>query len=106
MTRRARGVAVITALVAQDVTDERPATHIRPAGQNGLDGNALTTPLILPAGYLGCPRASLAMETVNNLDLPPNTAVSRPPLRWIWVRASATARWGRVRSPVLAAVER
>lgn len=70
LTDRERGIAIITALVAQGVTGDRLATHVRLARQNGLDHNALTALLLLLAGYLGYPRASLAMETINNLDLP------------------------------------
>jgi 4-carboxymuconolactone decarboxylase len=73
LTDRERGIAIITALAAQGVTDDRLATHIRLAQHNGLDHDALTALMILLAGYLGYPRASLTMETINNLDLPPNT---------------------------------
>ena len=74
MTRRERGIAIITAPAAQGVTGDRLATHVRLARQNGLDHNALTALMMLLAGYLGYPRASLAMETINNLDLPPSMA--------------------------------
>jgi hypothetical protein len=47
VTRRERGIAIITALTAQGVTDDRLATHIRLARQNGLDQNALTALMIL-----------------------------------------------------------
>ena len=68
LTDRERGIAIITALTAQAVTDDRLTTHIRLAQQNGLDRDALTALMILLAGYLGYARASLAMETVSNLD--------------------------------------
>jgi hypothetical protein len=47
------------------------ATHVRLAQQNGLDRDALTALMMLLAGYLGYPRASLTMETINNLDRSP-----------------------------------
>lgn len=72
LTDRERGIAIITALAAQGVTDQRLATHIRLARDNGLDQNALTALMILLAGYLGYPRASIAMEAVNALDPPPD----------------------------------
>jgi 4-carboxymuconolactone decarboxylase len=68
LTDRERAVAIITALTAQSVAGDRLTTHVRLAQQNGLDRDALTALMILLAGYLGYPRASLAMETVNNLD--------------------------------------
>jgi 4-carboxymuconolactone decarboxylase len=74
LTDRERGIAIITALAAQGVADDRLATHLRLAQQNGLDRDALTALMMLLAGYLGYPHASLAMEAVNNLGLPPSTA--------------------------------
>jgi 4-carboxymuconolactone decarboxylase len=74
LTDRERGIAIITALAAQGVTGDRLATHVRLAQQNGLDRDALTALMMLLAGYLGYPHASLAMEAVNNLDLPPSKA--------------------------------
>ena len=74
LTDRERGIAIITALAAQGVADDRLATPVRLAQQNGLDRDALTALMMLLAGYLGYPHASLAMETVNNLGLPPSTA--------------------------------
>jgi len=74
LTDRERGIAIITALAAQGVTDDRLTTHVRLAQQNGLDRDAQTALMILLAGYLGYARASLAMETVNKLDSPPRGA--------------------------------
>jgi 4-carboxymuconolactone decarboxylase len=71
LTDRERGIAIITALAAQGVTGDRLATHVRLARQNGLDRDAMTALMMLLAAYLGFARASLAMETVYNLDLPP-----------------------------------
>jgi 4-carboxymuconolactone decarboxylase len=68
LTDRERGIAIITALTAQGVTGDRLTAHIRLAQRNGLDRDALTALMILLAGYLGYAHASLAMETVNNLD--------------------------------------
>jgi 4-carboxymuconolactone decarboxylase len=70
LTDRERGVAIITALTAQGVAGDRLAAHVRLAQQNGLDRDALTALMILLAGYLGYAHASLAIETVNNLDRP------------------------------------
>jgi 4-carboxymuconolactone decarboxylase len=72
LTDRERGIAIITALAAQGVTGDRLATHVRLAQQNGLDRDALTALMMLLAAYLGYARASLAMETAYNLDLPPS----------------------------------
>lgn len=71
LTDRERGIAIITALAAQGIADARLSTHIRLAQQNGLDRDALTALSILLAGYLGYPRASLAMEAVHTLAPPP-----------------------------------
>jgi 4-carboxymuconolactone decarboxylase len=70
LTDRERGIAIITTLTAQGVVGDRLAAHVRLAQQNGLDRNALTALMILLAGYLGYAHASLAMQTVNNLDRP------------------------------------
>jgi 4-carboxymuconolactone decarboxylase len=74
LTDRERGIAIITALTAQGVAGDRLSTHVRLAQHNGLDRDALTALMILLAGYLGYARASLAMETVNNLDPPAGEA--------------------------------
>jgi hypothetical protein len=42
MTRRERGIAIITALAAQGVADDRLTAHVRLGQQNGLDRDELT----------------------------------------------------------------
>ena len=74
LTDRERGIAIITALTAQGVTDDRLTTHVRLAQQNGLDRDAQTALMILLAGYLGYAHASRTMETVNKLDSSPRGA--------------------------------
>jgi 4-carboxymuconolactone decarboxylase len=59
-----RSIAIITALAAQGVSGDRLGTHLRLGRQQGLDDDALTAPMTLLAGYIGYPRASLAMETI------------------------------------------
>lgn len=65
LTRRDRSIAIITALAAQGVSGDRLGTHLRLGRQQGLDDDALTAPMTLLAGYIGYPRASLAMETIH-----------------------------------------
>lgn len=65
LSDRERGIAIITALAAQGVTGDRLIAHVRLAQRNGLDRDGLTALMTLLAGYLGYPRASLVMETIN-----------------------------------------
>ena len=64
LTDRDRSIAVITALVAQNVTDVRLSTYLSLARRNGLDEQALTELMVLLAAYLGQPYTSLAMQAV------------------------------------------
>ncbi|MFI5937929.1 carboxymuconolactone decarboxylase family protein [Actinoplanes sp. NPDC051494] len=64
LTDRDRSIAVITALVAQNVTDVRLSTYLSLARRNGLDEEALTELMVLLTAYLGQPFTSLAMEAV------------------------------------------
>jgi len=64
LTGRDRSIAVITALVAQGVTGDRLSAHLDLARRNGLGDDALTTLMVLLAGYLGYAHASLAMEVI------------------------------------------
>ncbi len=68
LTDRDRSIAIITALTAQGVTGDRLTTHLQRAQDEGLDVDALTGLTILLAGYLGYPKASLAMETLHQMD--------------------------------------
>jgi 4-carboxymuconolactone decarboxylase len=65
LTGRERSIAVITALAAQGVSGDRLSTHLRLGRQHGLDEDALSALMTLLAGYIGYPRASLAMETIH-----------------------------------------
>ena len=64
LTDRDRSIAVITALVAQNVTDVRLSTYLSLARRAGLDDDALTELMVLLTAYLGQPYTSLAMEAV------------------------------------------
>lgn len=64
LTDRDRSIAVITALVAQNVTDVRLSTYLSLARRNDVDEQALTELMVLLTAYLGQPRTSLAMEAV------------------------------------------
>ncbi len=65
LTGRERSTAIITALTAQGVSGDRLSTHLRLGRQHGLDEDALSALMTLLAGYIGYPRASLAMETIH-----------------------------------------
>lgn len=65
LTGRERSIAVITALAAQGVSGDRLSTHLRLGRQHGLDEAALSALMMVLAGYIGYPRASLAMETIH-----------------------------------------
>ena len=64
LTDRDRSIAVITALVAQNVIDVRLSTYLALARSTGLDTEALTELMVLLTAYLGQPYTSLAMEAV------------------------------------------
>ena len=64
LTDRDRSIAVITALVAQNVTDHRLSVYLSLARRTGLDEEALTELMVLLTAYLGQPYTSLAMEAV------------------------------------------
>ncbi len=67
LTGRDRSIAIITALAAQGVSGDRLGTHLQLGREHGLDEESLTALMTLLAGYIGYPRASLAMETVHAL---------------------------------------
>lgn len=62
---RDRSIAIITALAAQGVAEDRLGTHLQLARRHGLDEETLTALMTLLAGYIGYPKASLAMESVH-----------------------------------------
>lgn len=64
LTDRDRGIAVIAALVAQNVTDQRLSTYLSMARRNGVDTDGLTALMVLLTAYVGQPYTSLAMEAV------------------------------------------
>jgi len=64
LTDRDRSIAVIAALVSQNVTDERLTTYLAVARRNGVDEQGLTALMVLLTAYIGQPFTSLAMETV------------------------------------------
>ncbi len=64
MSDRDRSLAVIAALVAQNVTDERLITYLGLARRNGVDEEGLTSLMVLLTAYVGQPYTSVAMGTV------------------------------------------
>jgi 4-carboxymuconolactone decarboxylase len=64
LTDRDRSMAIIAALVCQNVTDERLSTYLSLARRNGVDPQGLTALMVLLTAYVGQPYTSLAMETV------------------------------------------
>ncbi|MFG1604636.1 carboxymuconolactone decarboxylase family protein [Actinoplanes sp. NPDC049265] len=64
LTDRDRSVAIIAALVAQQVTDQRLSVYLELARRNGIDTDGLTALMVLLAAYLGQPGTSAAMEAV------------------------------------------
>jgi len=70
LTDRDRSIAVIAALVAQNVTDGRLSTYLSLARRNGLGEEALTELMVLLTAYLGQPYTSLAMEAVRRTAAP------------------------------------
>lgn len=63
-TDRDRSIAVIVALVAQHVTDERLITYLGVARRNGVDEQGPAALMVLLTAYLGQPAPSMAMATV------------------------------------------
>jgi len=64
LTDRDRSIAVVAALVAQNVTDERLITYLTLARRNGVDERGLATLMVLLTAYIGQPYTSVAMEVV------------------------------------------
>ena len=65
LTDRDRSIAIIAALVGQNVTDARLTTYLSVARRNGVDQQGLTALMVLLSAYVGQPYASLAMEAVH-----------------------------------------
>jgi len=64
LTDRDRSIAVVAALVAQNVTDERLITYLTLARRNGVGERGLATLMVLLTAYVGQPYTSVAMEVV------------------------------------------
>ncbi len=64
LTDRDRSIAVVAALVAQNVTDERLITYLTLARRNGVDERGLATLMVLLTAYIGQPYTSAAMQVV------------------------------------------
>ncbi|MFE6922918.1 carboxymuconolactone decarboxylase family protein [Nocardia sp. NPDC057663] len=64
LTGRDRSIAIITAPAAQGISGDRLTTHLRQAGAHGISHDGLTALMTLLATYIGYPRASSVMETI------------------------------------------
>ena len=64
LTDRDRSIAVISALVANNVIDQRLDFYIGLARRNGLDDEGLSQLMILLTAYIGQPYPSAAMQAV------------------------------------------
>lgn len=64
LTDRDRSIAVIAALVGQNVSDERLSVYLALARRNGVDEQGLAALMILLTAYVGQPFASTAMAAV------------------------------------------
>ncbi|MFG6475608.1 hypothetical protein ACFXP7_04395 [Microbacterium sp. P06] len=64
LTDRDRSIAVISALVASDVSDLRLDVYLGLARRNGLDDDGLTQLMVLLTAYIGQPYPSAAMQAV------------------------------------------
>jgi len=64
LTDRDRSIAVVAALVAQNVTDERLITYLTLVRRNGVDERGLATLMVLLTAYIGQPYTSAAMQAV------------------------------------------
>ena len=64
LTDRDRSIAVISAMVASNVIDERLDFYLRLARRNGLDDDGLAELMVLLTAYVGQPYPSAAMRAV------------------------------------------
>jgi 4-carboxymuconolactone decarboxylase len=65
LTDRDRSIAVIAALVAGDVSDERLDVYLGLARRHGVDDDGLTQLMVLLTAYIGQPYPSAAMRAVH-----------------------------------------
>jgi len=70
LTDRDRSLAVVSALVASHVIDERLDVYLGLARRNGVDDDGLTQLMILLTAYLGQPYPSAAMTAVHRTREP------------------------------------
>lgn len=64
LTDRDRSIAIISALVASDISDQRLEFYLGLARRNGVDEDGLTQLMILLTAYIGQPYPSAAMRAV------------------------------------------
>jgi 4-carboxymuconolactone decarboxylase len=64
LTDRDRSIAVISALVASNVIDQRLDFYLGLARRNGVEDDGLTQLMILLTAYIGQPYPSAAMQAV------------------------------------------
>lgn len=64
LTDRDRSIAVISALVASGIIDDRLEVYLNLARRNGIDQDGLTQLMILLTAYIGQPLPSAAMGAV------------------------------------------
>jgi 4-carboxymuconolactone decarboxylase len=67
---RDRSIAVISALVASDVSDRRLDVYLGLARRNGLDDDGLAQLMVLLTAYIGQPYPSAAMKAVERTRPP------------------------------------
>jgi 4-carboxymuconolactone decarboxylase len=64
LTDRDRSIAVISALVANNIVDQRLDFYVGLARRNGLDDDGFSQLMILLTAYIGQPYPSAAMQAV------------------------------------------
>jgi alkylhydroperoxidase/carboxymuconolactone decarboxylase family protein YurZ len=67
LSLRDRSLVVVAALAAQGGVEERLRTHVRWALEHGVTPDELEAALALLAVYVGYPRASVAMEVIQEV---------------------------------------
>lgn len=72
LTDRDRSIAVISALVASDVSDQRLDVYLDLARRNGVDDDGLAQLMILLTAYVGQPYPSAAMQAVRRGGFQPD----------------------------------